>query len=223
MLNLMKKIIVVYVLLPFIVFAQGKGTLIVRTQILPIGTTKKYNTSKNLILDAGVLNSKSDTQKLRIATVYVRMITQKTENGDDPTGIAGDFNLPFKLNQFESKLNNQPISMGELVKYKNGQRINIQLYAENFRIVERDVFDDNTSTDAQFVFVAYPEEAKDKGASNLVIGLSYTFDLYLDIKGAEVGDIVRKDVTTGMGIGTELDAVGHLKDIIKDQFRILQQ
>lgn len=198
---------------------EGKGTLNVRTQIIPVGTTKKYLMSSSLILDAGVLNSNSSIGEIPIASVSVDMYTEKTGGNGTANGISGEFNGVYKLGKFNERLREQKIGLGTLTRYKNGQSAEMELVAKNFRVTSLITGIDHPESDG-YIFIAYPEEAQIN--TNGVTSFSYTFDLYLVVKNFNVGDIVRGDATTGMGSTNDIEAVGHLKDIIKDQFRMLQ-
>lgn len=198
---------------------EGKGTLYIKTQIIPVGTTKKYLMGSSLILDAGVLNSNSSINELPIASVSVNMYTARTGGNGTPNGISGEFNNVYKLGEFNELLKEQKIDLGALTRYKNGKNAELELVAKNFRVVNLIVEHSRPQSNG-YVFIAYPEDATIN--ENGVTSFSYTFDLYLKVRNFNVGDIVRGDVTTGMGNGVDLDAVGHLQDIIKDQFRMLQ-
>lgn len=221
----MKKMILItlmWVFLSFSIFAAGnggKGTLHVKTQIIPVGTTKKYIRSPNLILDAGVLNSNSNISELPLASVTVRMYTEATNEGSgDYNGIEGDFNGVYKLGKFKELLDGQKIDLGNVTKYKNGKNARLELVAKNFRVNNMDVRDADNNSE-YFTFIAYPEKAT---IGNEVVSFEYSFDLYLKVTGVEKGDIIRQDVITGTGSNATGEAVGRLKDIIKAQFTILQ-
>lgn len=209
-----KYILMYLVILTFFsVMSYGKGSLRVTTEIIPEGTTKKYNQNGRLLLDAGVLNSNSDIHEIKIATIIVNMQTEQTNDGDNnPGGITGEFNLPFKLQDLESKLNDQSVILGELIKYKNGNNVKMELYTKNVKVLDKKVNNEDT-TEKNYLFIAYPEEVPE--IKNKVERLKYSFDLYLHVDGIEVGDIIRKDVETK---SSGEAAVGRIKDIIKDQF-----
>lgn len=212
-------ITILYILFSFCVFSEdGKGTLHVDTQIIPVGTTKKYNYENSLIFDGGTLNSNSNIKKIPLASVTVRMYTEKTGGSGTANGIAGEFNQSFQLKRFEEILNNSKIDLGEVIQYKGGQGASMKLFADNFRIISVNVEKEDTSK-PDYYFVAYPEDAT---IWNQVTNLTYTFDFYLEVNNIKGGDIIRQDVTTGKTSDLNLDAVGSIKDIVKDQFRMLR-
>lgn len=222
----MKKIlkkVILYILFSVYVLGannEGKGTLNIQTEIIPVGKTKKYGVNKKLILDAGILNSETSNNKIVLASIKVRMYTSQnsTDEGGNANGISGDFNLGFDLKRFDEHGRREEISLGPLVQYKNGNNVKMKLFAENFRIMSVDVRDPNDSN--RYYFIAYPNEAQ---IGNEIVSMIYTFDLCLEVEGVRSGDIVRQDVTTSINSGEgNAEATGWLKDIIKDQFRKLQ-
>lgn len=222
----MKKLLVkilIFTLMSFSLIAGsgGMGTLNIKTEVIPLGKTKKYLKGSNLILDSGVLNSESKTTDLGLAKVVVKMYTEKTDKGDGQNynGIDGDFNNIYKLDKFKERLDNRLINLGTLTKYKGGENAQLQLYTKNLKIINQDIRN-KKSSDENYVFVAYPEKAT---ISNQIISLEYSFDLYLRIDGVKKGDIIRQDVTTGTGNEISGEPIGRIKDIIKDQFLELQK
>lgn len=217
----LKKIFMYMIILSSLtVGVYAKGTLKVTTTIIPEGKTKKYNNGKTLLLDAGVMNSNSNISELKIATVIVEMQTEKTNNNGDNNagGITGDFNLPFKLKKLEKK-EKELVSTNDLKKYKNGESAKLEVYTKNVKILDKKINNEKL-TNEDYLFIAYPEEVKD--LENKVERLRYSFDLILEVSGVKTGDIIRKDVTTGVSSGAGEDAIGRIKDIIKLQFANIQ-
>lgn len=193
----------------------AKGRLTVTTIIEPYGTTKKYSNTTTLLLDAGALNSNSNIGEIMLAKVTVIMQTERiTSDGDtNPDGIIGDFNVAFKLNSLET-FGNQPVKLGKLIKYKNGDVADMNLSIRNTKILSKKIIDEDIANE-YYYFIAFPEESYLK---NKVESLSYSFDLYLSVSGTKVGDIIRKDVETK---AEGQAAIGRIQDIIKEQFRAL--
>lgn len=217
----LKKIFIYMIILSSLtVGVYAKGTLKVTTTIIPEGKTKKYNNGKTLLLDAGVMNSNSNINELKIATVVVDMQTEKTNNDGDNNagGITGDFNLPFKLRDLEN-MRKELIATNELKKYKNGDNAKLEVYMKNIKILDKKINNENLNEE-KYLFIAYPEEVSN--ISNKVERLKYSFDLYVEVSGVKTGDIVRKDVTTGVNSGAAEEAIGRIKDIIKLQFTNIQ-
>lgn len=217
----LKKIFIYMIILSSLtVGVYAKGTLKVTTTIIPEGKTKKYNNGKTLLLDAGVMNSNSNINELKIATVVVNMQTEKTNNDGDNNvgGITGDFNLPFKLRELEN-MRKELIATNELKKYKNGDNAKLEVYMKNIKILDKKINNENLNEE-KYLFIAYPEEVSN--ISNKVERLKYSFDLYVEVSGVKTGDIVRKDVTTGVNSGAAEEAIGRIKDIIKLQFTNIQ-
>lgn len=215
----LKKIFIYMIILSSLtVGVYAKGTLKVTTTIIPEGKTKKYNNGKTLLLDAGVMNSNSNINELKIATVVVDMQTEKTNNDGDNNagGITGDFNLPFKLKNLE-KLGKQKLAASNLKKYKNGNSAIMDIYTENIKILDKKISNEKLEDD-NYLFIAYPEEVPN--INNKVERLKYSFDLILEVSGVKTGDIIRKDIEVK---SNEDAAIGRIKDIIKDQFLELQK
>lgn len=215
----LKKIFIYMIILSSLtVGVYAKGTLKVTTTIIPEGKTKKYNNGKTLLLDAGVMNSNSNINELKIATVVVNMQTEKTNNDGDNNagGITGDFNLPFKLKNLE-KLGKQKLAASNLKKYKNGNSAIMDIYTENIKILDKKISNEKLEDD-NYLFIAYPEEVPN--INNKVERLKYSFDLILEVSGVKTGDIIRKDIEVK---SNEDAAIGRIKDIIKDQFLELQK
>lgn len=213
--EILKKVcIYILVLSSVTTVLYAKGRLNITTIIEPYGTTKKYTTPTSLLLDAGVLNSSSNIEEIKLAKVTVDMQTEQiTADGDtDPNVITGDFNLHFKLGSLET-LGNRDVNLGKLIAYKNGQSVDMTLSIKNTKILSKIVTDEN-DIQGNYYFIAYPNESS---LSNKVQRLSYSFDLYLRVTGAKIGDIIRKDVE----IKNTGEAVGRIQDIIKEQFRAL--
>lgn len=222
----MKRLLIkifIFTLMSFSLIAGsgGMGTLNIKTEVIPLGKTKKYLQGSNLILDSGVLNSEAKTTDLPIATVIVKMNTRKNDNESigNYNGIEGDFNTVYKLNNFKERLDNKFIKLGTYTKYKGGDKAKLELYTKNTKIIREDIRKRDNSKEG-YVFVAYPEKAT---ISNQIISLEYSFDLYLKISGVQKGDIIRQDVTTGTGNEVSGEPIGRIKDIIKDQFLELQK
>lgn len=198
----------------------AKGTLKVKTVIEPYKTTKKYNNGKTLLLDAGALNSNSSISEIKVTTVIVEMQAVQSNNGNNGSvGIEGDFNLPFSLKKLEN-LGEKKLTANTLKKYKNGSTANMDIYVKNIKILDKKIHNENINNDT-YLFIAYPEE--ETNGANKLGALKYSFDLYLKVSGIKTGDIIRKDVTTGINSGAAEDAIGRIKDIIKDQFLELQK
>lgn len=214
----LKKIFIYMIILSSLtVGVYAKGTLKVTTTIIPEGKTKKYNNGKTLLLDAGVMNSNSDINKIKIATIVVDMRTEKSGDDDGkPAGITGDFNLPFKLKNLE-KLGKQKLAASNLKKYKNGNSAIMDIYTENIKILDKKISNEKLEDD-NYLFIAYPEEVPN--INNKVERLKYSFDLILEVSGVKTGDIIRKDIEVK---SNEDAAIGRIKDIIKDQFLELQK
>lgn len=214
----LKKIFIYMIILSSLtVGVYAKGTLKVTTTIIPEGKTKKYNYKETLLLDAGVMNSNSDINKIKIATIVVDMRTEKSGDDDgQPAGITGDFNLPFKLKNLE-KLGKQKLAASNLKKYKNGNSAIMDIYTENIKILDKKISNEKLEDD-NYLFIAYPEEVPN--INNKVERLKYSFDLILEVSGVKTGDIIRKDIEVK---SNEDAAIGRIKDIIKDQFLELQK
>lgn len=200
----------------------GIGDLEITVDLKPATGTKKYYIENSILLDAGDFNSKSSFIRKKIADVTVLMQTKQTgiKEGEVDYCIVegGDFAVGYRINDFQNL--EKEITTSDLKKYYGGESINLKLYQENFRVL-RKVIKQNDQSSNKYYFSAYPEKcykAENSKNLNTVSMLEYSFEIWIDIKGARAGDIVKKDVTVGSTGNTNEDAIGAIKDLIKDQF-----
>lgn len=221
----MKKIGVIIIFFICSIFSlanSGIGDLDITVDLKPAYGTKKYYMDRSILLDVGDINSKSIEIKKKIADVTVIMKTKESTNGtgNDYCVIDGDFNVPYHLDKV-SNLNNQKIQTSELTRYYKGNNIQIELYQDNFKLIHKSVLNE-VGMEHTYSFSAYPEKCVTEGnGQNIIRELSYSFEIWIDIKNAGVGDIVRTDVSIKGTPSTE-DAIGAIKDLVKEQFRTLQ-
>ncbi|STO31327.1 Uncharacterised protein [Fusobacterium necrogenes] len=206
-------ILYIFILLCISSLAYAKGTLKVNAVIQPDGTTKKYSYGEALLLDAGVINSQSGTKELKLATVRVDMLAEPTDVGNPSLpGIEGDFNQAFILN---SVIKDQMVKLGVIKKYKNGDNADIELAISGGKIEVEDLFRPGQGGD-KYLFVAHESEVEQVISLGYkpIKRLIYTFELWLKVQNAKVGDIVRKDVQAK----NNTEAIGNIQDIVKEQF-----
>lgn len=209
----MKKFILYIIILSCIsIWSFAKGTLEINAVIQPEGTTKKYSYGTTLLLDAGIVNSQSGTKELKIATVTVDMVAKATEVGSSSLpGIEGDFNQGFSLS---SLIKNQMVKLGAIKRYK-GDTADINLAIRAGKVEVEELLN-NVATGDKYLFVAHESEVQN--VVNLgykpIKRLKYSFELWLEVQNAKIGDIVRKDVQAK----NQTEAMGNIQDIIKEQF-----
>lgn len=211
--KLIKLLLQIIILISLTNVSYGKGALDINVTIQPVGTTKKYNHGNSLLLDAGVMNAQSASGELLLANVTVTMVTKDTTDGtSEAPGIEGDFSLPFKLSLLEMDRN---IKLYNLVKYKNGNEADMTLNMKKITILDKQIFP-STVTGDTYLFIANQQEADQAAGKNAIAlkSLTYSFELWLNITGANVGDIIRKDVQA-----KDPTAIGNIQDIIKEQFQ----
>lgn len=210
-----KKIFIYFIILNcFIVNIYGKGSMTVNIRIDPFEKTKKYDTGQLILIDAGILNSQSNTGRIKLGTVTVEMLTKQTDHGANiKLGIPGEFNEQFNLSSL-STFTNVPLTT--IKKYKGGETAKMDLKIENLQIITKILTNGQVPTGDAYLFVAYPNEVTPALPVNPLSHLVYSFDLYLEVSGVNSGDIIKRDIRT-MAEG-EAEAIGSMQDIIKAQF-----
>lgn len=226
----MKKVKITFLFLMIYIasFAGGIGDLDITINLIPEGTTKKYTVNGNILLDAGDINSESLKQTIekKIATVEVTMSTKKTEllNRENDYCVieGGDLTEHYRIRDLKT-LGGAKIKTNKLEIY-HGNGIGFELYQKNFKIINADVITNDGFNDT-YAFSAYPEECMTISGgrdSNLIKSLKYSFEIWIKIENAKVGDIVRTEVTIANNNVSE-EAIGAIKDLVREQFKELQK
>lgn len=221
--------IYIFLIFSISIFGQGMGDLDISINMTPAGVTKKYIFDDSILLDTGTKNSTDIyfpfNGSEKIADVTVIMHAKKNNSPD--TGkycvIDGDFNTLYKLRELEEL--EGKIETSNLKKYSQAEKTTITLYQKNFKRLKETVIANESKESEYYKFVAYPDECingkNGEKQTNIVVIFAYSFEIWMEVSGAQKGDIVKTDV----GIDskeTTSETVGTLKDLVKDQFRKLQ-
>lgn len=208
---------------------QGIGDLDINISMTPAPKVKKYPIKDTILLDTGTQNTgdlkNSFIGRQKIADVVVTMQTRKSNNNNSKQYciIDGDFNGLYKIKNIEN-FGKKEIETNAIHKYKETGNLNIKLYQENFKLSKSSVILEEDLSKPTYTFVAYPEECEkisEEKPKNLIVRLIYSFEIWMEISGANVGDKVRIDVAVDNQTGTN-EAVGAIKDLVKDHFRSIQ-